>query len=120
MATPCPVYTGGFDGMDDHLAGLVVALEVRREPAFVSHAGRVALLVQDPLERMERLRPVAQGLGETPSAERHGRLCGLQKHLLMQITGLPNEGTLRSELNSVLAGITATLRTIVKNDEDSE
>jgi hypothetical protein len=44
----------------------------------------------------------------------------LQKHLLMQITGLPQEGTLRSELNSVLAGITATLRTIVKNDEDSE
>jgi hypothetical protein len=38
----------------------------------------------------------------------------------MQITGLPNEGTLRSELNSVLAEITATLRTIVKNDEDSE
>src|ERR1035438_425932 len=47
-------------------------------------------------------------------------LCGLQKHLLMQITGLPQEGTLRSELNSVLAGITATLRTVVKNDEDSE
>jgi hypothetical protein len=47
-------------------------------------------------------------------------LCGLQKHLLMQITGHPQEGTLRSELNSVLAGITATLRTIVKNDEDSE
>ncbi len=47
-------------------------------------------------------------------------LCGLQKHLLMQITGLPQEGTLRSELNSVLAGITATLRTVVRNDEDSE
>jgi hypothetical protein len=47
-------------------------------------------------------------------------LCGLQKHLLMQITGLPEEGILRSELNSILAGITATLRTIVKNDEDSE
>jgi hypothetical protein len=47
-------------------------------------------------------------------------LCGLQKHLLMQITGLPQESTLRSELNSVLAGITAALRAIVKNDEDSE
>ena len=47
-------------------------------------------------------------------------LCGLQKHLLMQITGLPQEGTLRGELNLVLAGITATLRTIVKNDEGSE
>jgi hypothetical protein len=38
----------------------------------------------------------------------------------IQITGLPHEGTLRSELNSILAGITATLRVIVKNDEDSE
>ena len=47
-------------------------------------------------------------------------LCGLQKHLLMQISGLPHEGTLRSQLNLVLAGITATLRTIVKNDEGSE
>jgi len=47
-------------------------------------------------------------------------LCGLQKYLLMQITGLPNEDKLRSELNSVLAGITATLRIIVKNDEGSE
>ena len=47
-------------------------------------------------------------------------LCGLQKYLLMQITGLPNEDTLRSELNSVLTGITSTLRTIVKNDEGSE
>jgi hypothetical protein len=47
-------------------------------------------------------------------------LCGLQKHLLMQITGLPQESTLRSQLNSVLAGITATLRTIIRNDESSE
>jgi len=47
-------------------------------------------------------------------------LCGLQKYLLMQITGLPNEDKLRSELNSVLARITSTLRTIVKNDEGSE
>jgi hypothetical protein len=47
-------------------------------------------------------------------------LCGLQKHLLMQIKGLPQKDTLRSELNSVLAGITATLRTVVKDNEDSE
>jgi hypothetical protein len=38
----------------------------------------------------------------------------------MQIKGLPQKDTLRSELNSVLAGITATLRTVVKDNEDSE
>jgi hypothetical protein len=57
------------------------------------------------------------------------RRCSLNKRLHSRvsdkavarlITGLPQEGTLRSELNSVLAGITATLRTIVKNDEGSE
>ena len=47
-------------------------------------------------------------------------LCGLQKHLLMQITGLPNEGTIRSQLNSVLAGITTTLRAVIKKEEESE
>ena len=42
------------------------------------------------------------------------------KHLLMQIVGHPHEDELRRELNAVLAGITATLRTVVSNDEDSE
>ncbi len=47
-------------------------------------------------------------------------LCGLMKHPLMQIVGHPHEDELRSELNAILARITATLRTVVSNDQDSE
>jgi hypothetical protein len=42
------------------------------------------------------------------------------KHLLMQIVGHPHENELRRELNAILARITATLRAVVRNDEDSE
>ncbi len=47
-------------------------------------------------------------------------LCGLQKHLLMQIKGHPYEATLRNELNPVLAGMTATLRAVIKKGDESE
>jgi hypothetical protein len=47
-------------------------------------------------------------------------LCGLQKHLLMQVKGHPYEAELRKELNSALAGITTTLRTVIKMEDDSE
>lgn len=46
-------------------------------------------------------------------------LCGLMRHLLMQILGHPHEDELRRELNAILARITATLRTVISNDEDS-
>ena len=47
-------------------------------------------------------------------------LCGLQKHLLMQIKGHPYKAALRNELNSVLAGITTTLRAVIKKEDESE
>jgi hypothetical protein len=47
-------------------------------------------------------------------------LCGLMKHLLMQIVGHPREDELRHELNAVLAAILKTLRTVTGNTEDSE
>jgi hypothetical protein len=47
-------------------------------------------------------------------------LCGLQKYLLMQIKGHPYEAALRNELNSVLAGITTTLRAVIKKEDESE
>lgn len=47
-------------------------------------------------------------------------LCGLQKHLLMEIKGLPYEAALRNELNSALAEITTTLRAVIKKEDESE
>jgi len=84
-----------------------------------TQAQKAGLTVSEYLRRCSLNKRIRSRVSDKALA-RLSSLCGLQKHLLMQITGLPNEGTLRSELNSVLAGITATLRTIVKNDEDSE
>jgi hypothetical protein len=82
-------------------------------------AQKAGLTVSEYLRRCSLNKRIHSRVSDKAVA-RLSSLCGLQKHLLMQITGLPQEGTLRSELNSVLAGITATLRTIVRNDEDSE
>jgi hypothetical protein len=38
----------------------------------------------------------------------------------MQILGHPYEDELRHELNAILARITATLRTVISNNEDSK
>jgi hypothetical protein len=82
-------------------------------------AQKAGLTVSEYLRRCSLNKRLYSRVSDKAVA-RLSSLCGLQKHLLMQISGLPHEGTLRNQLNSVLAGITATLRTIVKNDEGSE
>jgi hypothetical protein len=84
-----------------------------------TQAQKAGLTVSEYLRRCSLNKRIHSRVSDKAIA-RLSSLCGLQKHLLMQIAGLPQEGTLRSELNSILAGITATLRTVVKNDEDSE
>jgi hypothetical protein len=84
-----------------------------------TQAQKTGLTVREYLRRCSLNVRIRSRVSDKAVA-RLSSLCGLQKHLLMQITGLPHEGTLRSELKSVLAGITATPRTIVKKDEDSE
>jgi len=47
-------------------------------------------------------------------------LCGLMKHLLMQVVGHPYEDELRRELNATLAAIQTTLRTVIGSTKESE
>ena len=84
-----------------------------------AQAQKAGLTVSEYLRRCSLNKRIHSRVSDKAVA-RLSSLCGLQKHLLTQITGLPQEGALRSELKSILAGITATLRTIVKNDESSE
>ena len=84
-----------------------------------AQAQKAGLTVSEYLRRCSLNKRIHSRVSDKAVA-RLSSLCGLQKHLLTQITGLPQEGALRSELKSILAGITATLRTIVKNDEGSE
>ena len=84
-----------------------------------TQAQKAGLTVSEYLRRCSLNKRIHSRVSDKAIA-RLSSLCGLQKHLLMQITGLPHEDTLRSQLNSILASITATLRTIVKNDEGSD
>lgn len=59
-----------------------------------------------------RSRVNAQVIGQI------SRLCGLQKHLLMQIKNHPHEETLRKMLNETLAELTTTLRTLIKEEKE--
>ena len=98
-----------------------IHIRLTRDEKEILHtqAQKAGLTVSEYLRRCSLNKRIHSRVSDKAIA-RLSSLCGLQKHLLMQITGHPQEGTLRSELNSVLAGITATLRAIVKNDEDSE
>ncbi len=52
-------------------AGFVVALEIGREPALVANAGGILAVVQNLLQGVEGLGPVAKRLGEARRADRH-------------------------------------------------
>ena len=62
---------GRLDGLDDHFAGFLVALEVGGEAALVADAGGVVAFVQDALQGVEGLGPIAQGLGEVGRPDGH-------------------------------------------------
>ena len=63
--------SSSLDGLHDHFAGLIVALQVRREPALVTHAGGESHLLQDALQRMEGLDAIPEGLREGWSPDGH-------------------------------------------------
>jgi hypothetical protein len=59
-------------------------------------------------------RPIRSQVSREVAAEL-SKLFGLQKHLLMEIKGLPYEEGLRSELNSVLSELRTALATFNRN-----
>ena len=62
---------GGLDCLHDDLERFGMAAEVGGKAAFVADSGRVALLVEQLLERMEDLGATAQGLAEGRGTDRH-------------------------------------------------
>ena len=86
---------------------------------FVEQANRAALTLSEYIRRCSLSKRIHSRVSDKAVA-RLSSLCGLQKHLLMQIKGHPHEAALRSDLNAILAGITTTLRTIVRHEETSE
>ena len=82
-------------------------------------AGKAGLTLSEYMRRCSLNKRIHSRVSDKAIA-RLSSLCGLQKYLLTQIHGHPYEATLRSELNSVLAGITATLRAVISKEEEAE
>ena len=62
---------GGLDRLDQDRHGVLVAGQVRREAALVTHGRRQATVVQQAAQRVVRLGAPAQGLREARRADRH-------------------------------------------------
>jgi hypothetical protein len=86
---------------------------------FLIKADQAGLTLSEYIRRCSLSKRIHSRVSDKAVA-RLSSLCGLQKHLLMQIKGHPHEAALRSDLNAILAGITTTLRTIVRHEETSE
>ena len=69
---------GRLDRVDQEVERGLVGLEVRREAALVSSAGREPLLAQDPLQRVV-------GLGSHPQALREGLRARRDDHELLKV-----------------------------------
>ena len=98
----------------EHRRGLLIKL-LSQEKEFIRQQAHLAgLTVSDFIRKCALNRPIRSQVSREVAAEL-SKLYGLQKHLLMEIKGLPNEEILRSELNSLLSELHTALATFNKN-----
>ena len=90
----------------------------RRTPCCIQ-ADKAGLTLSEYVRRCSLNKRIHSRVSDKAIA-RLSSLCGLQKHLLMQIKGHPYEAALRNQLNSTLAEITTTLRTVISKEEEPE
>jgi hypothetical protein len=90
------------------------------EKEIIQHNAYMAGLTVSEYMRRCSLNKRLHSRIDDKAINRLSSLCGLMKHLLMQVVGHPHEDELRRELNAILARITETLRTVVSKNEDSE
>ena len=86
----------------EHRRGLLIKLLSQEKEVIRQQAHLAGLTVSDFIRKCALNRPIRSQVSREVAAEL-SKLFGLQKHLLMEIKGLPNEEELRRELNSVLS-----------------
>jgi hypothetical protein len=104
---------------EEHRRGQLIKLLSEEKQIIQRNAYMAGLTVSEYMRRCSLNKRLHSRIDDK-AINRLSSLCGLMKHLLMQVVGHPHEDELRRELNAMLARITATLQTVVKNDEDSE
>jgi hypothetical protein len=98
---------------------IYIRITTGEKNTLLIHADKAGLTLSEYIRRCSLNKRIQSRVSDKAIA-RLSSLCGLQKYLLMQIKDHPYEATLRSELNSVLAGITTTLRAVIKKEDESE
>lgn len=101
----------------EHRRGLLIKLLSQEKETIRQQAHLAGLTVSDYIRKCALNRPIRSQVSREVAAEL-SKLFGLQKHLLMEIKGLPNEEALRSELNTVLSELHTALATFNKNTAD--
>ena len=74
-------------------------------------AKRAGLTMSEYMRRISLNKRIVSKMDQKALGEL-ARLGGLQKHLLKQIKGLPDEEVLRKELNSTLSAVLSAVRTL--------
>jgi len=83
-----------------------------REKAIIrTQAKKAGLTMSEYMRRTSLNKRIVSKVDQKALGEL-ARLGGLQKYLLMQIKGLPDEEGLRRELNSILSAVLSAVRTL--------
>ena len=98
----------------EHRRGFLIKLLSQEKEIIRQQAHLAGLTVSEYIRKSALNRPIRSRVSREVAAEL-SKLFGLQKHLLMEIKGLPNEEELRRELNSVLLELHTALATFNKN-----
>jgi hypothetical protein len=98
----------------EHRRGFLIKLLSQEKEIIRQQAHLAGLTVSDFIRKCALNRPIRSQVSREVAAEL-SKLFGLQKHLLMEIKGLPYEEGLRNDLNSVLSELHTALATFNKN-----
>jgi hypothetical protein len=98
----------------EHRRGFLIKLLSHEKETIRQQAHLAGLTVSEFIRKCALNRPIRSQVSREVAAEL-SKLFGLQKHLLMEIKGLPNEEELRCELNSVLSELHTVLATFNKS-----
>ena len=100
--------------LTEHRRGVLIKL-LSQEKDFIRQQAHLAgLTVSEFIRKCALNRPIRSRVSREVAAEL-SKLFGLQKHLLLELKGLPYEEELRKELNTVLLELHTALATLNKN-----
>jgi len=105
--------------LKEHRRGQLIKLLSEEKQIIRRNAYMAGLTVSEYMRRCSLNKRLHSRIDDK-AINRLSSLCGLMKHLLMQIVGHPHEDELRRELNAILASIQTTLRTVIGSKDESE